>query len=128
MKKARVTFRKCVQDSQEYGSNDEYMASRVFFDLEINGKKYENLYSNIKQVVGGDFEKDPLEVGTPENYKGPLNYQAFREAVEDYYRSLVGSKGHGIHIEGGTNIRMYGNVFQITKIAEFEVDESSMGW
>ena len=34
MKKARVTFRKCIQDSQEYGSNNEYMVSRVFFDLE----------------------------------------------------------------------------------------------
>lgn len=128
MKKAKVTFKKCIQDSQEYGSNDEHMVSRVFFDLEIDGKRYENLYANIKQVVGGDFEKDPLEIGIPENYKGPLNYQAFRDAVEDYYRSLVGSKGHGIHIEGGSNIRMYDNRFIITKVVEFEIRENDAGW
>jgi hypothetical protein len=46
--KAKVTFRKLIQDSQEYGSNDEHLVSRVFFDLEIgeNGIRICTLISN----------------------------------------------------------------------------------
>ena len=77
---ARVTFFKCIQDSQDYGSNDEHMVSRVFFVLEIGGKKFD-LYADIKQTVGGDYETGPIEVAQPENYRGPFNYRAFRDAA-----------------------------------------------
>lgn len=33
--KAKVIFYQCNQDSQEYGSDDEYIVSRIFFTLEI---------------------------------------------------------------------------------------------
>ena len=124
---ARVTFFKCIQDSQDYGSNDEHMVSRVFFVLEIGGKKFD-LYADIKQTVGGDYETGPIEVAQPENYRGPFNYRAFRDAAEKYYRSLVGSSGRGIRIQGGTNIRMRNNTFIQSMIAEFEVKEGSAGW
>jgi hypothetical protein len=29
MAKVKITFQKCIQDSQEYGSNDEHMVSRI---------------------------------------------------------------------------------------------------
>lgn len=110
MQKAKVTFHKCIQDSQEYGSNDEYMVSRIFFDIEIGEQTHPNLYVDIKQTVGGSFETFSLEVSTPYGYKGPLNYNAFRDAAENDYRSFVGSHGSGIHIGGGaSNIRMYNN-------------------
>jgi len=38
---AKITFYKCVQDSQDYGSDDEHMVSRVFFILEIGDKKFD---------------------------------------------------------------------------------------
>jgi len=107
---AKVTFRKCVQDSQEYGSDDEHMVSRVFFDMQIGGTIHKNLYTDVKQPVGGNFETTPLEVSWPKGYEGPFNYDAFREAVERYYRSGFGSKGSAFHIEGGANIRMKNNV------------------
>ena len=34
MAKVKITFHKCIQDSQEYGSNDEHMVSRIFFSIE----------------------------------------------------------------------------------------------
>lgn len=120
-KKVKGLFYKCVQDSQEYGSNDEHMVSRVFFSLEIDGKKYEGLYSDIKQTVGSSFETGVIEVGPPVGYDGPLNYMAFRDAAEKYYRQLVGSKASGIHIEGGSNIRMTNNTFVISMPFEFDV-------
>ncbi|MGD0923290.1 MAG: hypothetical protein ABSA70_16230 [Terriglobia bacterium] len=128
MARANLTFHKCIQDSQDYGSNDEHMVSRVFFTFTIAGKEHPDLYADIKQTVGGDFESGPIEVSRPHGYKGPINYQAFRDAVEKYYRSLVGSKGRGIAISGGRNIRMRNNTFIQEMSFEFDVDESEVGW
>lgn len=125
MTTAKLTFHKCIQDSQEYGSDDEHMVSRVFFDLEIDGQKYPNLFVDIKQTVGGSFETTPIEVAVPEGYKGPFNYQAFRDAVEEYYRSLVGSKGSVLRVKGG---RMYNNILNKKKSVEFEVSGGDRGW
>ena len=141
MAKVKVTFHECIQDSQEYGSNEEHMVSRVFFSIEVskvgNGKmkveRYDDLYADLKQAVGGEFEKTPIEVGLPKNHKGelfsgPMNYEAFHSACEKYYRSLVGSKGFGIHIEGERGIRMYNNRFVKEFSLEFEADETRASW
>jgi len=108
MRTAKVTFRKCIQDSQDYGSDDEHMVSRVFFDLNIGEQKYSDLYVDIKQTVGGSFENTPIEVSSPQGYKGPFNYMVFRDEVEKYYRSLVGAKGSAFRIIGG-QARMINN-------------------
>lgn len=128
MAKAKVLFRELIQDSQEYGSNDEHMVSRVFFDLEIDGVKHEGLYAKIKQAVGSSFESAPLEVSSPANYKGPFNFDAFRDVVERYYRGLVGGQGSGIRISGGSQIRMRNNRFEPPAIAEFEVQAGRGPW
>jgi len=129
MKKALITFTKCIQDSQEYGSNDDIMVSRLFLSLSINGKEYPNLHCNIKQIPGSDIENSPIEVSNPIGYKGPFNYEEFRKTAEIYYRSLVGKGGSGIHIGGGArNIRMYNNIFAKSMTFEFNVDEGSGGW
>ena len=128
MIKAKINIYKCIQDSQDYGSDDEHMVSRIFFNLEIDDKKYDNLYVDVKQAVGSDFETGPIEIGNPFGYKGPFNYKEFREKIENYYRSLVGSKGRGIHIQGGRNIRMRNNIFMISSIFEFEVDDTVSSW
>jgi len=128
MAKAKLIFDRCIQDSQDYGSDDEHMVSRVFFSLNYGGEVYENLHVEIKQPVGADFETAPLEVGAPQGYKGPFNHEAFREAVEKYYRGLVGSKGSGIRISGGKNIRMRNCLFVSQSTAEIEIQASKGGW
>lgn len=40
MSKAKIIFHKCVQDSQDYGSDDEHMVFRVFFNLEIGKERF----------------------------------------------------------------------------------------
>lgn len=126
--KATVTFTKCVQDSQDYGSDDEHMVSRVFSDLTIDGRPYPGLHSDIKQVVGSNFESGDIEVGRPSGYSGPFNYTAFRDAAERYFRRLVGSAGSDIRISGGSNIRMRNNTFVQNYMETFDVDASSGGW
>ncbi|MFX1534100.1 MAG: hypothetical protein ACFFDI_07695 [Promethearchaeota archaeon] len=125
MKKAKITFYRCHQDSQDYGSNDEWMVSRVFFNLEIDGERFEGLYADLKQTVGSDYETAPLEVSPPHGYEGAFNHQAFRECVEKYYRTkCVGSEATGIHLgKGAKFIRMQNNVFDIEMVCEFEVEE-----
>jgi hypothetical protein len=129
MAKATVTFFRIHQDSQDYGSDDEHMVSRIFFNLEIDGAKYPNLYADIKQTVGADFESGPMEVSHPHGYKGPFNFEAFRKAVEECYRSQIGSRGSGIRITGGSNIRMRDNVFDFKRVVQFEVKPGTPeGW
>jgi hypothetical protein len=129
MTTATITFFKIHQDSQNFGSDDEHMVSRIFFNLEIDGSKYQNLSADIKQTVGADFESGPLEVSPPHGYNGPFNFEAFRREVEDCYRSQVGSRGSGIHIEGGSNIRMKNNIFTFRRVVQFKVKTGSQeGW
>jgi hypothetical protein len=124
---AKIKFYKCIQDSQDYGSDNEHMVSRLFFTFELFDKKFD-LHVDIKQAVGITYETGPIEVGTPEGYKGPFNYEAFRNAAEKYYRRLVGSTATGIRIQGGSNIRMRNNTFIQEMTVECEVDEGTAAW
>lgn len=128
MANAQIFFHSCTQDSQDYGSDDEHMVSRVFFTLNYDGDIFDKLYVDIKQPVGGDFETAPLEVGVPQGYRGPFNHDAFREAVEKYYRGLVGSKGSGIRISGGGSARMRNCEYIFARTAEIEIQASKGGW
>jgi hypothetical protein len=83
--KAKVIFHQCIQDSQEYGSDDEHMVSRIFFILEIGEERFEGLYANIKQTVGSDYDTAPIEVSQPYGYEGAFNHQAFHDCAEKYY-------------------------------------------
>ena len=128
MPKAKISLKKLIQDSQEFGSTDEHMISRVFFDLEIEGVVHRDLYTNIKQVVGSPINAEALEVSHPVGYQGPFNFLAFSKIISDYFISLVGQKGNGIHIEAGQNIRMTNNHFQVPLITEFETNNPGGGW
>ena len=128
MTQAKIHLHRLVQDSQEYGSNDEHMVSRVFFDLEVDGALHKNLYCDVKQMVGSSFENAPLEVSKPIGYKSAFNHDAFQNVIEQYYRGLVGSQGRGIRITGGGNIRMQNNTFAQPGEATFEVQVSGGPW
>ncbi len=128
MSRITVNFTKLIQDSQDYGSDDEHMVSRAFFTIAIDDNNPVESHVNIKQIVGSDFETAPLEISTPNNYKGPFDFEAFSKATESYYRSLVGSLGSVIHISGGSNVRMRNNTFIQQNSVSFEAFESGSGW
>jgi len=52
---------KCLQDAQDLGRNDEFMVSRVYFSLEVDGIIYNDLYADVKQTVGSDFTDSNLK-------------------------------------------------------------------
>ena len=66
MVKAQILFHKCFQNAQEYGSNDEYLVSRVFFSFLLPDKRIDDLYVDVKQTVGATFESGTLEIGLPQ--------------------------------------------------------------
>ena len=116
--KPKIIFHECLKDAQHYGSNDEYMVSRIFFSFVIDNKTVKNCYVNVKQAVGTDFKTGPIEVEQPIGYKGPFNYEAFRKAAENYYRSLDESEDQVINISDSKNIRMKNNLFKTRSIVE----------
>lgn len=134
MARVKVHFKKVHQDSQDYGSDDQHMISRVYFDVEVAGRIHSGLHVNVKQTVGADFERDPLEVDAPapdagaKPYAGPFNPGAFRREVETYYREQVGRMGRSVHIAGATSVRMMGNRFVSPKTVEFEATQSPGPW
>ncbi|MDB6105902.1 MAG: hypothetical protein JWO52_5901 [Gammaproteobacteria bacterium] len=128
MATATMTLNEIVQDSQDYGSNDEHMVSRVFFDLTIGGRNHSGLYVDVKQTVGTSYETAPLEVSHPTGYGGPMNHEALRGAVESCYRSQLGSAGRGIRLGPGCNVRMHNNRFRFRQQAQFEVNQDGAAW
>ena len=122
MKTVKGTFHRCLQDSQELGSDNEHMVSRVWFTLKINDREFEDLHADLKQTVGSDFESGYIEVGPPQGYDGPFNHEAFRDAATKYYLGLVGSGGEGIRVvPGAHHTRMQHNEFTFEMKFEFEI-------
>ena len=56
MSKARVIFHKVLHDSQDIGSTADHMVSRAFFTLELNGNIYSDMYVDVQQPYGTNFE------------------------------------------------------------------------
>ena len=128
MAQVRVILEQCIQDSQEYGSDDEYMISRVFFTIEVGGERFVGDV-DIKQTVGSDYETGPIEIGHPRGYTGPFDQGAFRQEVEKYFRGCVGSGASGIRLgPGARNIRMRNNTFVRRLAFDFEADASGRSW
>jgi hypothetical protein len=72
-KRVRVKLKKCIQNSQEAGSNDSHMISRVFYEMVVNGNKQGSFYSDITQPVGSEYVAEDLEVTAPNGYKGAFD-------------------------------------------------------
>ena len=116
----RVNFISCAYDSEHYGSDDQYIVSRVFFGIWCEGRQYPGLHADIKHPVDGDFdfEDDLFEITLPHGYDGPISPEGFRRAVGRYYRSLIG--GNGLGIQNGTGMfRMRDHTYLLARSFEF---------
>src|SRR5438874_4383192 len=97
MSTATVTFHKLIQDTQDLATDDpnaSHMESRAFFSLSVHGTDYPDMSVVLRQPFGTDYATEPVEVEQPTgSYSGKWNHNEFRDAVEDYYRSAIGSQG-----------------------------------
>ncbi len=127
MPKATITFNKVIQGSHNYESfdkNEDYMVSEIHFTLEVKDKLYEDMHVEIRQPCGTNYEEEPIEVGKIiGSYKGTWNHNEFADLCEQCYRSQVGSMGHGIKIEGASQVTMSGNIFNMKATCEMDIPE-----
>ncbi|MCH8151333.1 MAG: hypothetical protein IH830_03055 [Planctomycetes bacterium] len=129
--KARVTFLRMIQDLHDFHMavrDDDQMVSRLFFDLEIDGKQYDQLTVEVAQPMGTDYESEPITVAPldQEKYNGPWNHGAFRDEAEKYYRQAL-SMGIGVG-PGVQAVRMRDNHFDLEVVVEFDVQRPPVGW
>ena len=113
----KVNFSSCVHDSEDYGSDAQFIVSRVFFSIWCEGLRYSGLYADIKHPVDADFETVPFAITLPHGYDGPISREGFRRAVVQYYRMLVGDDGVGIHTGNG-ELRMRDHTFLLPRSFE----------
>jgi hypothetical protein len=121
-KRVRVKLKKCIQNSQEAGSDDSHMISRVFYEIVVNGNKQGNFYSDIKQPVGSEYNAEDLEVTVPTEYKGPFDHERFANGIRNYYQRLVGPKGSAISYGGTKSVAMKNNTIMMHAEFEFDAD------
>lgn len=111
MAKAIINIKQCVQDIHDISTNQDesVMKSRIFFDLIVGDKIYDNIYVEVQHPYGADYQNEPLEVTNPIGYNGPFDHCIFKDEVEKYYRSLFGKSGRAMKVEG-ENTRMRDNI------------------
>lgn len=88
-----VTFRRCLVNTAEAGSHETQIGSRVFFDLNIEGREFVDVYADVRVNREGDSS---LCVTPPRGYEGPLNLQVYQGLVEFYYRQATGGGPDGL--------------------------------
>jgi hypothetical protein len=123
MTTVKVTFHKIVVDEQVLGGKDECILSTLFFTLEMNGKKHENLSVALKQVVGTTYNEKAIEVGSPTEYKGPFNYDHFRKAASDYYRVDAGAFASLLRVYESNTVNLKRMTFEQEVTFEMPVED-----
>lgn len=126
--KARLEFRSCLQNMQDVGTNHEFMRSRVSFSVQLPDKRIDNLSVDLKQTAGDDYKKGSIEVEKPPGAISNLDYATFRDAVEKYYRYLIGSSGKGIRIQGGSSVIMQNNLIIRPMNVDILINTENGGW
>ena len=126
MTTATLTFQKLIQEAQDVSSTDpkqNQLVSRAFFRLDVNDQPYADMWVILRQPLGTDYAKEPIEVEKPSgSYTGNWNQDAFRKIVEDYYRSAIGRQGRAMRIgPGSENVRMRGNTIGFSKSYQLEI-------
>jgi len=120
----RGEFTTVEQDIHDINTPDSAMVSVVHFRVRSDDRWHDGT-AIVKQIAGGSYQTDPLEVGSL-NYEGPaMKYDGFRDLVERYYRAALDRL---IQIAGGSGVRMRNNTIAISQPFETESAEQRAGW
>jgi hypothetical protein len=114
----KVLFHRVVQDVPEFGSTDAHSVSRVYFDLQVDGEMFSDLYVNVEEPADGSHATEEIRVGELKAALLPLDQEAFKQAVRGYYHSLVTSAGFGKHLAKDKGFRTYENELGMEQVIE----------
>ncbi len=113
-----IIFHKVVQDGLEFGSDETRSVSRVFFDLEEDGKLFDDLFVDVEEPADGTHKTEDIVVGKPQGAPASLNYESFERAVCVYYQNLVTSAGYGKHLAKDKGFRSHGDELGLEQVVE----------
>ncbi len=130
MARGKIVFREILQDSQDIGGDDEHMVSVILFNLELEDRTLKDLRSSIKQTIGTNYAKAPLEVEYPPAIVGIVPYDVFRLHAEQYYRDSFGATGRAVNTDSGGHVIMQNNIIQMNKKVAVDIIDPSKttGW
>jgi hypothetical protein len=114
-----VRFTACDQNSQEAGTDDEHMVSRLFFSVEVDGKHLGDYHVDLKQTVRSDMVEGLIEVPRPDRIPEPWNQNAFANEARAYFRQRVR--------RGAKVMTMIENRFEIPKTVRFTATDVATG-
>lgn len=114
----RVLFHRVVQNSPELGSNDARSVSRVFFDLMVDGGTFSDLHVDVEEPVGSTHKTEDISVSDLKAALVPLDQDAFKRAVRDYYQRLVNSAGFGKHLAKDKGFRTQEDELAMEQVTE----------
>jgi hypothetical protein len=123
-----VRFFQCHQGRQAYGTDDEFMTAWLSLQIAVDRQLRGTFRSHVKQTVGGRYNTDPIEVGWPEGYEGPFDYDAFRGFAAQYYRGLVGQQHAAISLGNARNVMMENNSFIVPWVVSFLANREVRHW
>jgi hypothetical protein len=124
MPTASVIFRKCILNTPEAQGDPHHVGSRVFFDVEIDGKGLGLLFADITHPVGPQAEAGPLGVTPVQGYDRLFGSPMFQWGLEFYYRQVVGASGLIGGMIGVAKL-MQGYVLEPEMRIQFEVEEQA---
>lgn len=113
-----VRFHRVVQDSKEFGSTETTAVSKVFFDIEVDGKTFSDLHVDIEEAVSSSHSNEEISVGKLIGVPDSVDQKALQDAVRTYYQSLVTSAGFGKHLAKGKGFRTFGNELGMEQVIE----------
>ena len=117
---ATVTFRRCLVNSPESGSDEVRVGSRVFFDLNVGGQEFVDAYADVTRADREGSEHAPLVVTAPRGYDGPLNHPVFQGLVEFYYLQAVGGNW-GLSGQEGLGLKLQNWLIEQEMVVQFDV-------
>jgi hypothetical protein len=105
--------------------DENHIDSLIEFDLEIGDERLRDLYTEVRQINGTDFQSQPLEVGNVIGYDGPWNEEEFRELCGKYYRDVIESSGMGLTIKRGERNLIERVAIQLLRREEINLPSST---
>lgn len=115
----KVMFHRVVQDASEFGSTETLSVSRVYFDLEVDGEKFNDLYVKVEEAVGSSTHTNKeITVGRLVDAPASIDQAALERAVCNYYQSLVSSAGFGKHLAKDKGFRTFGDELKMEQVIE----------
>jgi ribosomal protein S10 len=121
-----ITFHKVDVFSQELGSTDEHLVSRVHGEMVLPGERAQRFTVNVKQVVGSTFDREHLEVMDAPRV---LDAGAIRREVADYYLGCIStSTGAAIRVTGGALVKLRNCSIGVPVTVSVPLAERSGGW